>query len=502
MKRRAFVRSTLTAAVAATVPGFRPLSAFPRFSRQDPPDVEAITGDGKPVTLKGKQIVELAGRLRGRLLLATDAGYDEARRILNPSFDKRPALIVQPTGTADVRSAVEFAGEHRLLVAVKCGGHSLSGQSTCDRGLQIDLSAFRGVRVDPAARRAWVAGGTLLGQVDHETMAQGLVTPLGTVSHTGVGGLVLGGGFGRVARRFGLAIDNLTAVEVVTADGRIVHADPDENADLYWGVRGGGGNFGIVTSFVFQLHPMERQVLGGQLVFPIERARDLLEVFGQYGSSAPDDLYFDPFIGLPPGGGKGVAGLSICYSGPADRADQVLAPIRKLGTPMADGLKAMDYTALQRSGDVTDPRAMGLYVKGGFIPSLPADLIAAIVDGFAGHPARGTQLFFQHCGGAIARVAPDATAFPHRTAHANLLTAVAWKMGDDPAEHIRWIRDYWATLEPFSRGFYVNDADPNATAETLNANYLGNYPRLVAVKNKYDPTNLFRLNANVKPTAV
>jgi FAD/FMN-containing dehydrogenase len=498
MQRRAFVRSTVTAAVAAAIPGYRPLSAFSRL--QDPPDVEAVTGDGRPVTLRGKQIAQLAARLRGRVLLAKDAGYDDARRILNPSFDKRPALIVQPTGTADVRSAVEFAREHSLLVAVKCGGHSLSGQSTCDRGMQIDLSGFRGVRVDPTARLAWVAGGTLLGQVDHEAMAHGLVTPLGTVSHTGVGGLTLGGGFGRVARRFGLAIDNLMGVEVVTADARIVRADADENPDLYWGVRGGGGNFGIVTSFEFRLHPMQRQVLAGRLMFPFARRRDVLEVFAEYGSRAPDELYFDPFMDLPPGGGDGVVGLSVCYSGPAERAEQALAPITRLGAPMGPGLTPMDYVAVQRSGDITDPRAMGLYVKGGFIPDLPADLITAMLDGFEGHPGRATSLFFQHCGGAIARVAPDATAFPHRTARANMLTAVAWPLGTDAAGHVQWIKQYFATLERYTMGFYVNDADPNAGAQALNANYAGNYRRLVSLKNRYDPTNLFRLNPNVAPT--
>jgi FAD/FMN-containing dehydrogenase len=303
-----------------------------------------------------------------------------------------------------------------------------------------------------------------------------------------------------VARRFGLAIDNLLGVEIVTADARILRANAGENPDLYWGVRGGGGNFGIVTGFEFRLHPMQREVVGGRLVFPLERARDLLELFAGYGATAPDDLYFDPFMVLPPAGERGVVGLSVCYSGPASRADQALAPLRALGTPAADELKPMDYAALQRSGDITDPRAMGLYVKGGFIPSLPADLITAMVDGFAGHPARATQLFFQHCGGAIGRVAPAATAFPHRSAHANMLTAVAWRMGDDPAEHVRWIKEYWTRLEPFTRGFYVNDADPNATAEDVNGNYLGNHARLVSVKNTYDPTNLFRLNANVKPT--
>jgi FAD/FMN-containing dehydrogenase len=493
MKRRTFVRSTLSAAVAVSLPGFR-------ISWQDPPDVAAVTGDGKAVTLTGKQVARLADRLRGRLLLAADDGYDEARRILNPSFDKRPALIVQPTGTADVRAAVEFAHEHRLLVAVKCGGHSLSGQSTCDRGLLIDLSTFRGVRVDPSARRAWVAGGTLLGQVDHEAMAHGLVTPLGTVSHTGVGGLTLGGGFGRVARRFGLAIDNLAAVEIVTADGRIRRASPDEHDDLYWGVRGGGGNFGVVTSFEFQLHPMQREVLGGDIAFPFARARDVLEVFAEYGAQAPDDLAMDPFVVLPPGGADGVAGFGICYSGPAAGADRALAPIRALGTALNDGVKPIDYVALQRSGDMSDPRAVSLYVKGGFVSDVPAGLIGTILDGFEGHPARTTQVFFQQCGGAIGRVAPEATAFPHRSARGNMLALVGWKFGDDPAEHVRWIRQYYERLDPFTRGFYVNDADPNASDAALNANYLGNYPRMAAVKTAYDPTNLFRLNPNVKPT--
>ena len=500
MKRRAFVHSTLTAAAALALPRARPLSAFYRVVGQDVPDVEAVTGDGKSITLKGTEIAQLAARLRGRLLLAKDEGYHQARRILNPSFDKYPALIAQPTGVADIRATVEFAGARSLLVAVKCGGHSFSGASTCDRGLQIDLSAFRGVRVDPAARRVWVAGGTLLGQVDHEAMSHGLVTPLGTVSHTGVGGLTLGGGFGRVARRFGLAIDNLASVDIVTADGTLHHASADENPDLYWGVRGGGGNFGIVTTFEFRLHPMERQVVGGDIVFPIAKARDLLAMWADYAVSCPDELYMDPFMDRPPGGEPGVCGLSVCYSGPADQAERSLAPIRQLGTAMADEIKAVDYVALQRAHDQTDPRAVGIYLKGGFIPAIPANLVDVVLGGFEGHPARGTSFFCQHGGGAIGRIANDATAFSHREAKANMLAAVSWTMGDDPAEHTRWIKAYWGTLERFTDGFYVNDTDPTATAKEIDANYGTNYPRLMALKKQYDATNLFRLNANVKPT--
>jgi hypothetical protein len=259
MKRRTFLRSSLAAAAAATV-------TLPR-----PRDVNAVTGDGAEITLRGSEIADLSGRLKGRLLLSGDEGYDAARRILNPSFDKHPALVAQVTGVADIRTAVDFARDHELLVAVKCGGHSASGKSTCDGGMQIDLSPFRGTRIDPDARKAWVTGGSLLGQLDHEAMAFGLVTPMGTVSHTGVGGLVTGGGFGRLARRFGLAVDNLTSVHVVTADGQFHRANAEENSDLFWGVRGGGGNFGIVTDFEFDLHPMQREVVGGAIVFPIVR---------------------------------------------------------------------------------------------------------------------------------------------------------------------------------------------------------------------------------------
>jgi FAD/FMN-containing dehydrogenase len=500
MKRRTFVRSTLFAAAGLAVPGARPLSALYRVVRQDAPDVEAVTGDGKAIILKGAEITELASRLRGRLLLAKDEGYDSARRILNPSFNKYPALIAQPTGAADVQAAVAFAGAHSLLLAVKCGGHSFSGASTCDRGMQIDLSAFRGVRVDPAARRAWVAGGTLLGHVDHEAMAHGLVTPLGTVSHTGVGGLTTGGGFGRVARRFGLAVDNVVSADVVTADGQLRHASKDENPDLYWGVRGGGGNFGIVTSFEFRLHPMPRQAVGGDIVFPIARARDLLTLWAEYAVTGPDELYMDPFLDLPPGGADGVCGLNVCYTGPADQAEHVLAPIRRVGTPVADGVAPADYVALQRAHDITDPRAVGMYLKGGFIPAIPANLVDAILAGFEAHPTRSTSFFFQHSGGAIGRVSNDATAFSHREAKANMMALVAWKMGDDPSEHVTWIKRYWATLERFTDGFYVNDADLEASATTIDANYGANYPRLVTIKNRYDPANLFRLNANVKPT--
>jgi hypothetical protein len=501
MKRRAFLQSAAATAAVLTLPDRPVFASLTSASSRHLRSVDAVTGDGKAVTLSDAALADLRAQLRGRLLLAADHGYDDARRILNPSFDRRPALIVQPTGVADLRTAVNFAQEHGgLLLAVKCGGHSFSGQSTCDRGMMIDLSLFRDVRVDPAARTAWVTGGSLLGAVDHEAMAHGLVTPLGTVSHTGVGGLVTGGGFGRLARKYGLAIDNLTGVHVVTADGRLRRANAEENADLFWGVRGGGGNFGIVTSFEFRLHPMRRTVVAGQMIFPLAKAREALTMFGEYGPEAPDELAFGVGLSQPPGGEAGATVVDLCYCGEDGALDAALAPLRALGTPLADTVAPMDYTVVQRSGDVEDPRALGMYLKGGFIPRLGADLVSAIVDGFPAHPSRMTAIFFQQSGGAIARVAPDATAFSQRDVFANMLTMSGWRFGEEPSAHMQAIRDYWSTLERFTHGFYVNDLEPDHTTAAIQANYRANHDRLVAVKNTYDPTNLFRMNANVQPT--
>jgi FAD/FMN-containing dehydrogenase len=500
MQRRTLLRSGAALAVATALPLPRAFAAGMTPATADPGDLLAVRGDRSPVAISGGALRNLKASLRGRLLLATDPGYDEARHVLNGAIDRRPALIVQPTGAADVRTAVAFARSLGLLVAVKCGGHSFSGQSTCDGGLQIDLAALRGVRVDARARRAWVAGGTLLGAVDHEAMSQGLVAPLGTVSHTGVGGLTTGGGFGRMGRRFGLALDNVTAVDIVTADGVLRRASQEENTDLYWAVRGGGGNFGVVTSFEFGLHPARREVIGGSIVFPIERARELLGRYAEYSVQAPDELYLDSWIAYPRGKTP-LCGFDVCYSGPAGDADRVLSPLRRVGTPLADRVKAIDYVALQRSTDATDPRAEGNYARSGFTTGITAATIEAILAGVRANPQWSSSVYFQHLGGAIGRVDPAATAFAYRYARQNMMVFADWKAGEDSAAPIRWARDFWKTLEPFTRGFYINEIDDDEGASRLNANYLGNYPRLAAIKRQYDPTNLFRLNANITPAA-
>jgi FAD/FMN-containing dehydrogenase len=518
MKRRTFLRSALAGTAlmasplvfpgrgtAATAPaasgGPKRSIPGPRRSSSAFPDVEAVTGDGRGLVIRGADLAELDRALRGRLLLAGDDGYDDARRILNPSFDRHPALVVQATGVADVQHAVDFARDQGgVLLAVKCGGHSASGQSTCDRGIVLDLSPFRSARVDVGARRAQVAGGSLLGLVDHETLAQGFTTPLGTVSHTGVGGLVTGGGFGRLARRFGLSIDNLVSVDVVTADGRLVHAHAGENPELFWGVRGGGGNFGVVTAFEFELHPFDRRVVAGDIIWPIERARDVLSVFGEYGPVAPDELQLDPYMVYPPGGAPGIAGFQVCWSGPESGAEAALAPLRRLGTPLSDSIERADYQDVQRSGDISDPRARGEYLKGGFINRMDSRLIDAALDGFEPDPARSTVLFVQHGGGAISRVAPEATAFPQRDVLGNLICLTGWSHGEDPSVHMAWGRAFWRGIESHTTGFYVNDLEIEHTASDIRDNYRQNAARLVALKNRHDPRNLFRMNANIVPT--
>ncbi len=495
MHRRAFLQTAATAAgLLPFVP--RPTSAF-RLPASGPlAAIDAVRSDGSPLTLPGTAVRELSDSLRGPVLLPDSTGYETARHVLNAAIDKRPALIVQPTCSADVRRAVSFAAAHQVLLAVKCGGHSFSGISTCDRGMMIDLAQMRGVRIDPKARRAWVEGGSLLGLVDHETAAYDLVTTLGTVSHTGVGGLTTGGGFGRLARKLGLAVDNVMSVDVVSADGQLRHADAQENPDLYWGVRGGGGNFGVVTTFEFQLHPRPAQFVAGNLVFPIARARDVLRFLADYSPQAPDELQLDFAMQQPPGNEPGVMVLQACYCGTTP--DRDLGVLRKLGTPMADSVQAVDYPAFQRSGDMSDPRARALYLKSGFTTGISDTLIAGILDGFDPHPSRTTMVFSQQAGGAIGRVPVTACAFPHRHAALSLMHAVAWKPGEDGGAHMASARRFWAAIEPLTSGFYVNEVADESRA-VLNANYRENFPRMVAVKKQYDPNNLFRLNANVQP---
>jgi len=497
MNRRLFLQSSVATGVAATLSSVQAYAAFQALT-QVAGDVRAVTGGGNEVSLERAAVQELADSLRGNLLLPGNDVYESARRVLNPLIDRHPALIVQPTGVADIQNAVTFARERQLLLAVKCGGHSFGGKSTCDGGMQIDLSLFQHARVDPSSRTAYVAGGSLLAALDHEAMAHGLVTPAGTVSHTGVGGLSTAGGFGRVSRRFGLTLDNIKGVDIVTADGRLLRASAEENPDLYWGVRGGGGNFGIVTSFHYALHPMQRRVIGGEVVFPLDRARDLLDFYADFSVQAPDDLYIDFYVNATASGKGNGAGFHVCYSGREQDAEKVLAPIRKLGEPAFTSLGPIDYVAIQRSWDNSDPRNIGQYLKGGFVNEYPQSMLDSAIAGFEARPDRDTMLYFQQSGGAIGRVPADATAFPHRKAESNMMVLVGWPLDTDGSPHIDYLRDYWSAIEPRTDGYYTVDVS-NQAQQHVSSNYQGNFPRLLEIKKKYDPENLFRLNANIAP---
>ncbi len=500
MDRRAFIRSAVAAGVtAAAIPTQAFAAEFAALTEVSD-SVAAVTGDRAAVEIERSAIRELAESLRGNLLMPGNPGYERARRVLNPGIDKHPAFVVQPTGATDVRNAVTFAAERNLLLAVKCGGHSYAGKSTCDGGMQIDLSTLRHARVDAAARTAFVAGGSLLGELDREAMAVGQVTPAGTVSHTGVGGLTLAAGFGRLARRFGLALDNVKGVDIVTADGRLLRASAEQNEDLFWAVRGGGGNFGVVTSFQFQLHPMQRTVVGGEILFPLARARDVMEVYREHALDGPDELYCDLMMASQIEGTAGVAGVHVCFSGPEAKAEKMLAPFYALGTPVVDSVAARDYVEIQRSWDNTDPRNDAEYLKGGFINDLPDALMDNIITGFEPADGRSVTVYFQHSGGAIGRVAADATAFAHRKSKANMIAVVGWPMQNDATPHVDYIRRYWRTLEPATDGYYTVDTADEAR-EVRHANYQGNFPRLLTIKKQYDPDNLFRLNANINPVA-
>jgi FAD/FMN-containing dehydrogenase len=498
MDRRRFLRSSLASAVAASMPGTQALAAsLLHVPTAIPSNIDSITLDGAEVTLRRAAVQELSDSLKGTLLLPDSVAYDQARSLLQAGYDKRPAFVVQPTGAADVQNAVDFARDNSLLLAVKCGGHAAAGFSSCDKGMQIDLSQLRNARVDRAAKTARVAGGSLLGELDHEAMSHGLVTTAGSVSHTGVGGLTLGGGFGRLDRRFGLSIDNVLEMDIVTPDGRLRRVGPNNDQDLYWALRGGGGNFGVVTSFLFQLHEMQRDVITGYIGYPVAEAKQVLGFYAEYAAIMPDEMSMGAGLGARLGSEPGV-GINFVWSGNPVEAEKYIEPLRKAGTVVFENVQSMDYVAVQRSGDTDDTRAFTGHMKSGFVGPMTSDLVDAIVYNFEAHPDRGSRIGLSQAGGAIGRVASSDTAFASRDAKHTLMSFVSWKADDDGAEHLRYINANWSNLNSFTNGFYVNDYF-DQTQDMVNDTYGENFQRLSKIKQEYDPTNLFRLNANIKP---
>lgn len=498
MHRRKFIESTFW--TAASLAAARTFAAdAPQSPASAASDLPARTLTGETIRIPGSNVQDLAAQLRGGVLLASDTGYDTVRRLWNGTFDLKPALIARCTGAADVRSAVEFAQTHRLLTAVRAGGHSTSGKSSCNGGIMIDVSPMQGVWVDRVARVARIQAGTLLGQLDHETTTFGLVTTAGTVSHTGAAGLTLGGGFGRVARRYALACDNLIAADLIAADGRPYRASEQENSDLLWGLRGGGGNFGVVTSLEYRLHPMNPIVLGGFIAWPITQLKDVLRFYAERSLNAPDELAQDLAIFTPPGS-PGLVGIDVCWSGDHARGEKVLQPLRAFGKPVFDRIAPTPYVALQASGDQTNHQGVHHYSKSGFVEQFTESGIDAIAEAFHGAPPGVLAIAFQQGGGAIARVPRAAAAFPNRASRYWMMALSNWEDPAETSQRTASTQAAWKLLEPHTKGFYMNHIDDSKDAAAIHANYGENYARLVQLKNKYDPTNLFRLNANVKPS--
>ena len=489
MKRRQFVAAGLTLAATWPLRGFA--SVLKGVS-----DTPAKTLAGGEIVLPGSSIEALAASLRGDVLLASNQDYDRTRRVWNALFDRKPALIARCTGAADVRNAVNFAREHQLLTAVRAGGHSLSGKSSCEGGLVIDLQQMRGVRVDPEAKRAYLESGSLLGQLDHECAGFGLATTAGTVSHTGAAGLTLGGGLGRLGRRFGLACDNVASFDIVTADGRFLRAGDHENPDLYWALRGGGGNFGIVTAIEYRLHEMDPVILGGNVVWPLEQARDVLRYFRDIAAEAPEVVNLAPDLHWEPDGAK--IAIEVCWSGDRVKGETWLKKLRAFGKPVRDDVAPLPYVAIQSSGDEVLGAGQYYYIKSGMLTQLKDDGIDLIVDAFKRMP-NWFLVFFDHCGGAYRNVAPAATAFPNRDMQFTLGALGIWPNRDGIEDNMAKMRAIWHELEPLTKGFYTNLSDQDTTMAHYRENYGANFERLVTVKAKYDPANLFRLNANVPP---
>lgn len=487
MKRREFCRNTLAGGLIASNPF---LAAYAKADT----GIEAISLGGSEIELEKSAVNELAGELSGRLVMAGHPDYDTVRKVWNGMHDKRPALIARCANDKDVRHAVNFARERDLLVAVRGGGHSWPGKSVCDGGMMIDLADMQAVDVDTASRRAHTQGGALLGHLDTASLKHGLVTTAGVVSHTGVGGYTLGGGFGRLNRKYGLTIDNLAAADVVTADGTLRTVSAEQEPDLFWAIRGGGGNFGVATRFEYRLHPFDRNVLSGLIVWPVAQARDVLEFYGDWYQGLSDDLYVGPAMLTMPDGTSVVA-MEVVYAGDPAMGEKELEPLRKIGKPIQDGITIQDYTVLQTHEDGTFAHGVRSYAKNGMVREITQGLVDAMIEAFVPDPR--LAMFTHTAGGAVKRVGESDTAFPHRNAETMVLVGGGWM---DPAQDEECMsigRNWFKQLQPFTGGYYDNiDFDSGASRGN---NYGPAFDRLSRIKGQYDPGNLFRLNRNIEP---
>jgi len=434
----------------------------------------------------------------GEVFEPTDAGYKQASQIWNASVSKRPKLIARCSGVADVIAAVTFARGNNLLTAIRGGGHNVGGRALCDDGLVIDLSRMRSVFVDPASRRVRIQGGATLGDIDRETHVFGLAVPCGIVPKTGIGGLTLGGGVGWLIRKYGMSIDNLLSAEIVTADGKVLAASASQNEDLFWALRGGGGNFGVVTSFEFQAHPVST-VLGGLLIYPRDKAVEVLRNFRDFMASAPDELTAYAALLHGPDGSP-LTAIIACYCGSISDGERILQPLRKFGSPVLDGIQAMPFPVMQSLLAPSFPDGNHNYWKSTLQRELPDAAISAIVDHANKLNSPLSVSVFEYYGGAAGRVARDATAFPHRDLPWDILFLAQWT---DPAQtnlHRDWARSGEEMLRPYSQNAHLLSALDVEAEDVIKTAFGANLARLAAIKKKYDPTNFFRVNQNISST--
>ena len=470
-------------------------------------DLKVTTTSGENCVLAGNAIDQFKPSLRGDILSSTDNGYDAARKVWNGMIDKRPALIVRCSGVADVISAVRFARDHDLLVSVRGGGHNVAGSAVCDGGLVIDLSLMKGVHVDPIRRTARAQPGATLGDLDHETQAFGFAVPAGIVTTTGIAGLTLGGGFGWLNRKYGLTCDNLLSADVVTSEGQMLKASPEENADLFWGLRGGGGNFGIVTSFEYQMHAVGPTVLAGLIVYPMAKAPEVLQFYRDFVADIPYELTAVPALRLAPPApflpeevhGKPIIAVFVCYCGPVEEGERALRPLRGFGTPLADVIQPKPFIMHQSMLDPMQPAGRNYYWKSDDLLELTDPAIDTIVAHSEAITSPHTIVPLFQFGGVGSKVAEDATAYSHRNAAYALNCNASWTEGE-PERHIQWARDFSSAMQPYSNGVYMNFLGDEGEERTKAAYGAAKFDRLVSLKNKYDPTNFFRINQNIKPT--
>ena len=494
MKRRDFCRMSLLTGAAVAVPASRLIAASEASSRVGSTDLRAVKLSGAETTIEGVAVRDLRASLSGTLLALGEEGYEGARRIWNGMIDKHPALIVRCADTADVLHAVTFARERELLLAVRGGGHSFPGYSTCDGGLVIDLSPMRSVLVSADARTAHVAAGAWGAHVDAATQKHALATTLGQISNTGVAGLTLGGGFGWLSRRFGLACDNLMSVELVTADGKVRRVSERDEPDLFWAIRGGGGNFGVATSFDYRLHPLNPTVLAGHVDFPAAQVKDAIEFYVALIASAPRELSVDLSLEFNDDGEPG-AQIYVVYSGDAKSGGKVLEPLQRFGKPIKNTIAPTSYLAVQMWSDPPPIDPKHHYLKGGFVREYSSGLIKLLADEI--RPDNQSSIYCQNANGAVADMPQTATAFSHRNAIANMMLLCQWSEPSQDEPGRAAARAKWSKLAPFTDGYYVNlnDADPKGT----DGNYGANFSRMATLKKQFDPMNLFRLNANIRP---